>query len=149
VWRAQGDTLLEPRKDDTMSEDNKAKTRQFYEEVVQNGNFARFDDFAAPDFVDHNPGPGQPPGAEGIKQFFTALRAAVSDLRVNVEQMIAEGDKVAAHVSITGKHTGELMGIPPSGKDVVMRVSDVVRIEDGKAVERWGVEDMSGFAPQE
>ena len=131
-----------------MSEDNKAKMRQFYEEVVQNGDFAKLDEFAAPNFVDHNPGPGQAPGAEGVKQFFTAMRAAVSDLRVNVEQIIAEGDKVAAHVSISGRHTGELMGIPPSGKDVVMRVSDIVRIENGKAVEHWGVEDMSGFVPQ-
>ncbi len=132
-----------------MSEDNKAKMRQFYEEVVQNGNIARLDEFAAPDFVDHNPGPGQAPGAEGIKQFFTAIRAAVSDLRVSVEQIIAEGDRVAAHVSMSGTHTGELMGLPPSGKEVVIRVSDIVRIENGKAVERWGVEDMSGFVSQE
>ena len=132
-----------------MSEDNKAKMRQFYEEVVQNGNFAMLEELAAPNFVDHNPAPGQAPGAEGIKQFFTALRAALSDLRVRVEQMISEGDKVAAHVSISGRHTGELMGIPPNGKEVVMRISDIVRIEDGKAVERWGVEDMSGFVSQE
>ena len=112
-----------------MSEDNKAKMREFYEEVVQNGDFAKLDELAAPNFVDHNPGPGQAPGAEGVKQFFTAMRAAVSDLRVSVEQIIAEGDKVAAHVSISGRHTGELMGIPPSGKEVVMRVSDIVRIE--------------------
>lgn len=131
-----------------MSEDNKAKMRQFYEEVVQNGNFARFDELASPNFVDHDPAPGQAPGAEGIKQFFTALRAALSDLRVSVEHMVAEGDKVAAHVSISGRHTSELVGIPPSGKEVVMRISDVVRIEDGKAVERWGVEDMSGFVSQ-
>ena len=131
-----------------MSEDNKAKMRQFYEEVVQNGDFAKLDEFAAPNFVDHNPGPGQAPGVEGVKQFFTAMRAAVSDLRVSVEQIIAEGDKVAAHVSISGRHTGELMGIPPSGKEVVMRVSDIVRIENGKAVEHWGVEDMSGFVSQ-
>ena len=131
-----------------MSEDNKAKMRKFYEEVVQNGNFAMLDELTAPNFVDRNPGPGQAPGAEGIKQFFTAMHAAVSDLRVNVEQIIAEGDKVAAHLSLSGRHTGELLGIPPSGKDLVMRVSDIVRIENGKAVERWGVEDMAGFVPQ-
>ena len=131
-----------------MSEDNKAKMRQFYEDVVQNGDFAKLGELVAPNLVDHNPGPGQAPGAEGVKQFFTAMRAAVSDLRVSVEQIIAEGDKVAAHVSISGRHTGELMGIPPSGKEVVMRVSDIVRIENGKAVEHWGVEDMSGFVSQ-
>lgn len=131
-----------------MSEDNKAKMQRFYEEVVQKGNFATLDELAAPNFVDHNPAPGQAPGAAGVMEFFTAMRAAVSDLRVSVEHMIAEGDKVVAHVSINGTHTGELMGIPPSGKKVVMRFSDLVRIENGKAVERWGVEDMSGFVSQ-
>ena len=131
-----------------MSEDNKAKMRKFYEEVVQNGNFSKLDELTAPNFVDHNPGPGQAPGAEGLKQFFAAMRAAVSDLRVSVEDIIAEGDKVAAHLSLSGKHTGELMGIPPSGKEVVMRVSDIVRIENGRAVERWGIEDISGFVSQ-
>jgi len=131
-----------------MSEHNKAKMRTLYEEVVQNGNFPMLDELAAPDFVDHNPGPGQAPGAEGIKQFFTAMRAAVPDLRVSVEQMISDDDKVAAHVSMSGTHTGELVGIPPSGKQVVMRISDLVRFENGKAAERWGVEDMSGFVSQ-
>lgn len=136
------------RKDDTVSEDNKAKMRQFYEEVVQKGNVAMLDELVAPHFVDHNPGPGQAPGAEGVMQFFTAMRAALTGLRVSVDHVIAEGDKVVAHVSMRGKHTGELMGIPPSGKEVVMRVSDIVRIENGKAAERWGIEDMSGLVSQ-
>ena len=131
-----------------MSEDNKAKVRQFYAEVIQKGNLAIVDQIAAPHIVDHNPIPGQAPGVEGIRQAFTALRAAVTDLRISVDHIVAEGDKVAAHVSVRGKHTGELMGIPPSGKEVVMRISDVVRFENGKVVERWGVEDMSGFLPQ-
>ncbi len=131
-----------------MSEDNKAKMRRFYDEVVQKGNFAAVDELVVPHFVDHNPGPGQPPGAEGVRQFFAAVRAAVTGLRVSVDHVVAEGDKVAAHVSMRGKHTGALMGIPPSGKEIVMRVSDIVRIENGKAVERWGVEDMSGLVPQ-
>lgn len=128
-----------------MSEDNKAKVRRFYEEVVQKGNVAILDEVAAPHIVDHNPTPGQAPGIEGVRQFFTAMFAAVTDRRVDVEQVLAEGDKVAAQISIRGKHTGELAGIPPSGKEVVMRISDIVRFENGKVVERWGVEDMSGF----
>ena len=128
-----------------MADDNKTKMREFYNEVMQKGNFAKLDELVAPTFVDHQPAPGQAPGSGGIKQFVTAMRAAVTGLQVTVEHMVAEGDKVVAHVSIRGKHTGELMGVPPSGKDVVMRVSDLVRIENGKAVERWGVEDMSGL----
>jgi predicted ester cyclase len=131
-----------------MSEENKRKTRQFYSEVMQKGNLAMLDDLIAPNFVDHQPAPGQGPGAAGVKQFVTAVRNAISGLQVTVEHMVAEGDMVAAHVACRGKHTGELMGIPPSGKDVIMRVSDLVRIENGKAVERWGVEDMSGLMTQ-
>ena len=131
-----------------MSEENKKKTRQFYTEVMGKGNLAVLDDFIAPNFVDHQPAPGQEPGAAGVKQFVTAVRNAISGLQVTVEHLVAEGDMVMAHVACRGKHTGELMGIPPSGKDIVMRVSDLVRIENGKAVERWGVEDMSGLMPQ-
>ena len=131
-----------------MSEENKTKARRFYSEVMQKGNLAVIDDIIAPDFVDHQPAPGQEPGAAGIKQFVTALRSAISGLQVTVEHMVAEGDMVVAHVVCRGKHTGELMGIPPSGQDVVMRVSDLVRIQNGKAVERWGVEDMSGLMPK-
>jgi predicted ester cyclase len=132
-----------------MSEENKAKARTFYSEVMQKGNWAVLDELVAPNFVDHQPAPGQAAGSAGIKQFVTALRAAITGLQVSVEHMIAEGDLVAAHVVCRGKHTGELMGIPASGKDVVMRVSDLVRIENGKAVERWGVEDMSGLVPHQ
>lgn len=128
-----------------MSEDNRAQVRRFYEEVIQNGNIAVLDEVAGPNIVDHNPTPGQAPGIEGVRQFFTTMFAAVTDRRVSVEQVIGEGDKVAALVSIRGKHTGELAGIPPSGKEVVMRIADIVRFENGKVVERWGVEDMSGF----
>jgi predicted ester cyclase len=132
----------------TMSEENKARARQFYSEIMEKGNLAMLDDLVSPGFVDHQPAPGQPAGSAGVKQFVTALRSAISGLQVTVEHMVAEGDLVVAHVVCRGKHTGELMGIPPSGKDIVMRVSDLVRIENGKAVERWGVEDMSGLMPQ-
>jgi predicted ester cyclase len=131
-----------------MSEENKAKVRQFYSEVMQKGNVAMVDTLAAPNLVDHQPAPGQAPGAAGVKQFVAALHNAISGLQVTVEHLLAEGDMVAAHVTCRGKHTGELMGIPPSGKDVVFRVSDLVRMENGKVVERWGVEDMSGMMPR-
>ena len=131
-----------------MSEDNKAKTRRFYSEVLQKGNLAILDEFLAPNFVDHQPAPGQEPGPAGVKQFLTAVRGAISSLQISVEHMVAEGDMVATHVACRGKHTGALMGIPPSGQDIVIRVSDLIRIENGKAVERWGVEDMSGLMTQ-
>lgn len=128
-----------------MSEENKAILRRFYEEVFNRGNLAILDELGAPGFIDHNPSPGQAPGIEGVKQMFTAMRAAFPDMRVTVEDMLAEGDKVAAHTSFRATHRGEFMGIGPTGKEVTARVSDIVRFAEGKAVERWGVEDMSGL----
>lgn len=131
-----------------MSHDNKATLRQFYDEVMGKGNLDRIDEFFTADFRDHSPSPGQAPGAAGVKAFLGALHGAMTGLQVSVDHLVAEGDTVAAHISITGTHTGELMGLPPSGNQAVMRVSDVIRFENGKAVERWGVEDMSGLMPQ-
>lgn len=130
-----------------MSEENKALMRRFYEEVFNRGNLGVLDELCAPNFLDHNPFPGQGPGLQGIKESFAPMRAAFPDMRLTVEEMLAEGDKVAAHVTVRATHTGEFMGIPPSGKEVTMRVSDIVRFAAGKAVERWGVEDMSGMLP--
>ena len=130
-----------------MSEENKALQRRFYEELFNRGNLAILDELCAPNFIDHNAFPGQAPGIEGLKQSFAAMRAAFPDMRVTVEQMLAEGDKVAAHIALRATHRGEFMGIAPTGKEVTARVSDIIRFAGGKAVERWGVEDMSGLFP--
>ena len=130
-----------------MSEENKTLMRRFYEEVFNKGNLAVVDELTAPAFVDHDPSPGQAPGIAGFKQMVTAMRTAFPDMRVTVEQMLAEGDKVAAHLSFRGTHTGDFMGMAPSGKEVMAKVSDIIRLAGGKAVERWGVEDMSGLFP--
>ncbi len=76
------------------------------------------------------------------------MRAAISGFTLTVDHMMAEGDLVAAHVTFRGKHTGNLFGMPPTGKDVVGRVADIVRFKNGKAAERWGVEAMSGVVGQ-
>jgi len=128
-----------------MSAENKQILRRFYHDVLERGELGALDGMVGPTFVDHQPAPGQGPGVEGVRQFVTALRAGVSGLRVEVEHLLAEGELVVSVVNIRGKHTGDLMGMPPSGKDVTMRIADVVRIQGGKVVERWGVEDMSGL----
>ena len=128
-----------------MSAENKAALRRFYKEVFEGGDLSIIDKLAKPNFVDHQPAPGQAPGPEGVRQFVTQMRAGLSNVRVEIEHILAEDDLVSAHVTIRGTHTGDLMGMPPSGKDVSFRVGDVVRFENGKAAERWGVEDMSGL----
>jgi len=130
-------------------EENKAILRRMYEEIHNKGNLAAADEFVASEFVDHNPpGPGVPPGPEGVKQGLGMFRAAFSDFHATIEDMIAEGDKVVARLTITGTHKGEFMGIAPTGKQVTVGVIDIVRIAGGKMVERWGQEDMLGMMQQ-
>jgi predicted ester cyclase len=132
-----------------MSEENKALMRRMYEEIHNKGNMAAVDELVAANFVDHNaPDPGLPPGPEGIKQTFTMFHNAFPDFHVTVEDMLAEGDKVVARLTITGTHKGDLIGIAPTGKQVTLGVIDIARIAGGKMVERWGQEDMLGMMQQ-
>ncbi len=75
----------------------------------------RFGDLVADDFVEHQGGPGFPATKEGTLDFFRALLDAFPDLRMDVEDVIADGDKTVARVTTTGTHRGDFMGIPPTG----------------------------------
>jgi C-1 hydroxylase len=70
-----------------------------------------------------------------------SVRAAFPDLRITVETLVAEGDKVAALLTLSGTHSGEFLGIPPTDKAVSVALQSVVRIRDGKVTEHWGVAD--------
>ncbi len=132
-----------------MSEENKALVRRFYEEVLNNGNFDVVDELSAADFVDHNPPPGVGAGLEGVKQAIGMYRSAFPDLKIEVEEQVAEGNLVVSRLSGSGTHTGEFMGIPPTGRRTEgVTTFDMIRIVDGKAVERWGVVDQASLMMQ-
>ena len=132
-----------------MSKENKAISRRFYQEVFSRGDLDVADSLLAADCVDHNPpGPGFSPGREGVKQVVTMLRAAVPDLKVTVEDQIAEGDKVASRLTVRGTQQGELMSVPPTGKSITVGLVDIFRIEDGLILERWGEADLLGMMQQ-
>jgi steroid delta-isomerase-like uncharacterized protein len=129
-------------------EQNRALTRRFYEEVVNGGNLNMIDELVSPDFVDHEALSGLAAGREGVKQFFSMLRIAFPDLRMNVEDLIAEGDKVVARSTMTGTHRGEFAGIVATGKTVNVSAIDIVRFADGKLAEHWGVTDTASLMEQ-
>ena len=129
------------------AEENKAIARQGYEAINQN-NLDALDEVFASDIIDHNPSPGQGPGREGVKQFFSSLHTAFPDFHTNVEDMIAEGDKVVARVTASGTHHGEYLGIAPTGNRVEVSGIDILRIVDGKVVEHWGNYDDLGTLQQ-
>ena len=130
---------------------NKAIARRLYEtlnQALSTGNLAALDEVIAADAVDHNPAPGQKPGVEGVKQAFGEFRIAFPDLSLTVEEMIAEGQKVACRITTRATHKGVFLGIPPTGKQVVQTGIDILRITDGKVVERWGEFDNLGLLQQ-
>jgi predicted ester cyclase len=120
-----------------MSEQNKALTRRFYEEVFNQKKLTTIDELCDPGFVDHNAMPGQRPGAVGLMDSFGQYFSGFPDLRVTLHELIAEGDIVVARLTMEGTHSGNLMGARPTGKRVMFRGMDMIRIRNGRAVEAW------------
>jgi steroid delta-isomerase-like uncharacterized protein len=130
------------------SEQHKELYRRFIEECFTGGNLALVDEMIAADAVDHQAPPGTAQGAEGLKQFLSMFRSAFPDLQATVDQVIAEGDTIAARFTMSGTHQGEFFGIPPTGKRMEITGIDVVRFENGKIVEHWGNQDDLGMMQQ-
>ena len=130
-----------------MSEQNKAFVRRLIEEVIGKGNFGLVDELVSPDYVGHSAFP-ETNTREGHKQFFMALRRAFPDLRITVEDQVAEGDKVVTRWTARATHQGEFAGIPPTGKSAVMTGIDIDRVIDGKLVECWTNADNLGLLRQ-
>src|SRR5437762_2977254 len=99
------------------SEDNKALVRRFFE-AIDTGEVSRAEPFIAPGFTDHNPPPfpNLAPGLEGFRQGFDYGLSAFSDFQHTIEDQIVEGDKVVTRLTASGVHTGDFLGIPPTGK---------------------------------
>jgi steroid delta-isomerase-like uncharacterized protein len=129
-------------------EDNKALVRRFYDEVHNKQNRAAIDDFIDPQMVDHAAPPGAPGDIEGVKQTMAMYLTAFPDHQVTVEDMIAEGDKVVARLTVRGTHQGAFLGIPPTGKHWAFTAIDIIRIAGGKIVEHWNNYDALGLMQQ-
>ena len=131
-----------------MSDEMKAAARRFFEEVVSEGRLDVIADLVAEDFVEHETLPGAPEGRDAVAWFVTAFRSAVPDLRVEVDDLIVEDDKLVARSTWSGTQEGELFGIPATGKRFAMNVIDIVRFDGDRVVEHWGVSDVAGMMQQ-
>jgi predicted ester cyclase len=94
-----------------------------------------------PNFVDHDPAPGQAPGLQGIKDLMQMFFTAFPDLHVTVNRLVADEDTVAGAVTTEGTQDGDFMGIPKSGMKISITELHMMRIANGKMVEHWGVGD--------
>ena len=127
---------------------NRALVRRFIEDFWAGGDLSRVEEFLAQHYVEHNLLPGQEPGLEGYKRRFLALRAAFPDVHITIDDVLAEGDRVMARVTIEGTHLGPFLGQPASGRVVRMAAINIYRVADDHIVERWGVQDLYGLMRQ-
>lgn len=100
------------------------------------------DEICVPDLIFHAPVPNGATGTEALKQVWPVLLRAYPDLRVTVEDLIEEGDKVVARNTVTGTHLGEYMGLAPTGRSVTYKEIFICRFVDGRIAEIWGVVDV-------
>ena len=127
-----------------MSDENKEVVRRFNIEVIQNGSEAAFLALMSPDFINHAAPPGMPQGPESMwNTFEKVLRPALSNLKVVIHEQIAEADKVTTRKTISVIHSGTLLGVPATGRELTISVIDIVRIEGGRYAEQWGLNTLS------
>jgi steroid delta-isomerase-like uncharacterized protein len=129
----------------------KRQTKEVYRRIIEavgRGDYESLDELMAQDIVDHNPMPNQAAGRDGFKQWMAMARAAYPDLQGTVEDLIAEGDRVAARTTWRGTHDGEFIGVAPTGKSVSFSAFHLVRFSQDRAVEWWGTADLLGALQQ-
>jgi len=129
-------------------EQNKQLIRRLIYEDINRGDQEVAAQIIAPDFVDHTNPPGMQHGLEGHNMIVSLFNAAFSDFGFEIEDMIAEGDKVAIRVTMRGTHTGELFGIPPTGRHVTVSGIHFIRIANDRVAEHWGTNDDLGLMRQ-
>jgi predicted ester cyclase len=130
-------------------DENKALVRRFYAEMDA-GNLDAMDDLVAEDYLDHNPPPfpGLDPGRAGLKQAFQIFWAATPG-RHEVEDQVAEGDRVVTRLTAYGKHVGDLPGgLAATGRDITESAVAIHRVKDGRVAEHWSARDDLGLMAQ-
>ncbi len=121
---------------------NKAVVVRFNKEVIEQGDTSCLRWLMDQSFVDHSAA-GADSGPSGMLYTFNhVLRRALSDLRVELHDQIAEGDKVTTRKTVSGAHTGELLGVPATNREVVIDVIDIVRLRNRKYLEYWGSDNL-------
>ena len=124
----------------TQLEKNKDVVIRFNKEVIENGNVKIFEELMHSNFINQSAPEGTDHTSQGmIDTFNTILRPGIPDIKVTIHQQVAEGDLVTTQKTINGTHTGMLLGIAPTGRNINIDVIDVVRIKDGKYFEHWGI----------
>ena len=132
-----------------MSQEKNIATTKKMGEVVNSGKLEVLRETFAPDVKDHDPAPDQGKGPEGFIKYFTAFRAAFPDLKIAVDQMVADENNVAIAYTVTGTQEGPFQGIPATGKKIKARGVQIAKFNgEGQIIERWGSSDEAGIMQQ-
>ncbi|MDQ1438182.1 MAG: hypothetical protein QOK43_1811 [Acidimicrobiaceae bacterium] len=131
------------------AEANKALVREIIDECLNKGNFEAATGRFAGDYTIHLPSQTHMPSGPGVFQhMITMWRTAFPDWHMRVEEMVAEGEFVANRFTTTGTHDGMLMGIPPTGKQMVVRGQEMHRVVDGQVAATWVCDDLPSILVQ-
>jgi predicted ester cyclase len=125
----------------TETERNKAIARRSFEVILPACDVEAMAEVTDPDIVSRGRRPDEPFGFEGVKRTMLWLATVFSDQRWVANEVLGDGDLVAIHLTHHGRHTGDLMGIPPTGREVAYDYVHFLRFRDGKAIEQWSVRD--------
>ena len=131
----------------TALEENKRTVRRIIEEIFLRRDIAAADELLTEDFTPHTWGQ-MPPGRDGVKEAITRVSEGISDARMQIEDVIAEGDRVAVRLTSSARHSGEFMGMPASGKRYEIGEIHIFRLRDGRVAEHWHQADFLGMMRQ-
>lgn len=130
-----------------MSDNNETTVRRFVNEVLNKGDYSAMQELIHPDYVYRSPDQ-ELHGPEALESLLTAYRTGLPDMHTSIDDLVAAGDKVVISISLTGTHTGDLMGIPATGKEISIQGMVCSRLEDGKIIEEQEILDMLGLFQQ-
>lgn len=131
-----------------MSKEANITAQTKFGEAINTGNLETMKDLVAEGCIDHDPAPGQTPGPQGYIDFFTTMRTAFPDMKVEVKQLVADDDNVSFAYELTGTHNGQFMDIAPTGNNIKVRGMQISKFVNGKMTERWGSSDELGILKQ-
>jgi steroid delta-isomerase-like uncharacterized protein len=130
-------------------EENEAIIRRYIEVGWSTGDMSAVEDAIDPSYRRHQPNMVMPVESEkDLEQLIGMYRAGVPDLDIRIQHIVGEGDWVVTRVICKGTHTGELAGIPPTGKSLEFTASDIFQMADGKVIESWHNVDDFGLLQQ-